>query len=522
MSDAPEGQKVTIVPEHTSITSGTDVQEKLIIAARVFSDLLKPTFGPKGLDKMLYKTDGNTAVTNDGAKIVAELMVKHPAAKMMVSMANTQEEQCGDGVTTTMLICGSLLIEANNLLRKGLHPLTLIEGYELAAEAAKSCISELSRNPSRQDLISVAETAMKGKGAESASDLFSQIIVEALEVVAKNRGHASSEHVSMFKSGSGRIRDSRLIRGIVVNRRILIDGLPNNFVDPNIACLDGDLKIRELTREIELKITNANELESFIGAEMDRRELIAKSIIESGTNVILCSGEIDKDILHYLSDEGILAIGELDSTEIRNAADSTRARILENPLDIGKEDLGSCGSLSWERREETEKVEDIVRIENCAKPNKVSIEVGGPSDIVTEEIIRGIYDALRVTSKAMNDQIVNGAGSIHIGMAQAVRHSAESQGGRERLAMEAFARALETIPATLAENAGGDPLDCILELRASARQGNDAYGISSQGKVGKIKETLHPMSVIEDSLISATETSIGMLRIDQVISARGN
>ncbi|HJM13536.1 MAG TPA: TCP-1/cpn60 chaperonin family protein [Candidatus Thalassarchaeaceae archaeon] len=522
MSDGSDRPKVTIVPEHTKVTSGTDVQEKLIVAARVFSDLLKPTFGPRGLDKMLYKTDGTTAVTNDGAKIVAELLVRHPAAKMMVSMAESQEEECGDGVTTTMLICGSLLIEANNLLRKGLHPLTLVEGYHLSFEASRAQLHSDAQDPDEQMMLSVAETALRGKGAELALEHFSTMIVEAIRTVYENRGEASAEHVCMFKSGTGGLRDSRLVRGFTFRRRVQMDSLPNNLKDPKVACLDGDLKIREMSRDVEVKISNAEQLDSFVGAEQQRKEAICQSIATSGAAAILCSGEIDRDILHYLSDVGILAIGDLDSREIRNAADALGARIIESPLDFETADLGQCGGLSWERREESDTVEDIIRIEDCPSPTIVTIEVGGAGETGTEEVIRGIHDSLRATSLAMEEKVLPGAGASHCRMAHAVRSESETQGGRERLAMEAYARALETIPATLAENGGGEPLDRVLELRATAREGSDQMGVSAEGKTWIVEGVWHPFSVIERSLESATETAMGMLRIDQVISSRGD
>jgi len=522
MSEGTDRPRVTILPEHTKVTSGTEVQEKLIIAARVFSDLLKPTFGPRGLDKMLYKTDGTTAVTNDGAKIVAELLVRHPAAKMMVSMAESQEESCGDGVTTTMLICGSLLIEANNLLRKGLHPLTLIEGYSLALEAARKQANADAIEPDERQIEAVSETALRGKGAESALDHFSPIIVEALETVYQNRGEASAEHVCMFKTGTGGLRNSRLVRGFTFRRRVQMDGLPNNLKDARVACFDGDLKIRELTRDAEVKISNSGQLDLFIEAESQRKDEICNGIIDSGAMAILCSGEIDRDILHQLSDSGILAIGDLDSSEIRNAADTLGARIVESPMDIETGDLGKCGTISWERKQESDSVEDIIRIEDCPSPSVVTIEVGGAGETGTEEVIRGLHDSLRATSLAMGETVLPGAGATHCRMAQAVRDASDAQGGRERLAMEAFARALETIPATLAENGGGDPLDRVLELRASARDGSEPMGVSPDGKTWAVDGVWHPSSVIEKSLESATETAMSMLRIDQVISSRGD
>ncbi len=520
MGDGSENSNMNITSQSTKVTSGTDVQEKLIVAARTFSDLLKPTLGPRGLDKMLYKTDGSTAVTNDGAKIVAELLIKHPAAKMMVSMAESQEEACGDGVTTTMLLCGALLLEADTLFRKGLHPLTLVDGYEIALATSLSQ-SDSDASPVNEDkLLAVAETALRGKVAEAALDLFAPIIVEALTIVSKNRDEISAEHVSMKKIGTGSLSESRLVKGVVLRRRILLDSLPNDIFNPKIACLDGDIKIREMTRDAEIKILEVENLDLFIDAEMNRKNEILQGIVESSAEVILCSGEVDQDILHMLRENGILVVGELDSSELRNASDSTGSRIVQSPLEIDKGALGLCGKVTWEKKQSSDEVEDIIRIEDCPNPSVVTIEVGGAGEVGTEEVIRGLHDSLRATSLAMNEELLPGAGSIHSRMARAVREASEKQGGRERLAMEAFARALEAIPATLVENSGGEPLDRILELRAIPL-GDDFNGISEDGKICEVERTWHPRSVIENSLESATETAMGILRIDQVISAKG-
>ena len=450
-------------------------------------------------------------------------MVKHPAAKMMVSMGNVQEETCGDGVTTTMLLCGSLLIEANILLRKGLHPLTLVDGYRLALEVAKKKIEQESTPVNKERLLGVAKTALRGKGAENAIDLFSNIIVEALSILSENRKNIGAEHVVMFKTNLGVIHNSRLRKGVVINRRVLMDNLPNNLITPNIAVLNSDLKIRSFTRNVEIKINNANQLDSFVDAEQERKESIANAIINSGANTVFCTGEVDREILYLLSDNSILTVGELDSSEIENIAEATGANIVESILDIESSDIGTCGSIKWERRENTEQIEDIITIDECNNPKIVTIEVGGSGDIVTEEIIRGLHDSLRASSIAlMENEILLGAGTIHSQMANSVREASESEPGRARLAMEAFARALETIPATLVENSGGESLDRILELRTSSRENKTSMGISIDGFVAPTEDVWHPRLVIEASLESATETAMSMLRIDQVISSRGD
>ena len=289
MSDGAGKPPVVIVKEQTNITSGTDVQEKLIAASDVFANLLKPTFGPKGLDKMLYKTDGNTAVTNDGAKIVSELLVKHPAAKMLVSMCQSQEEACGDGVTTTMLLCGALLQEAQTLLRKGLHPLTIIEGYRKSMQSSLDMMDDIATPLDKTLLLHVAETAMIGKGAEAALDLLSGLVVASLAIVSDNVENPGAENVSMFKSGKGSLGDSSLIRGVAFRRRVPMDGLPNNLQNAKVAVIGGDLKIRSMTRDAQIKIASAGQLDSFVSAEQARKEDIAAGLLATGADVILLS-----------------------------------------------------------------------------------------------------------------------------------------------------------------------------------------------------------------------------------------
>ncbi|MBP72908.1 MAG: hypothetical protein CMA70_04920 [Euryarchaeota archaeon] len=523
MSDGAGRPPVVIVKEQTNVTSGTDVQEKLIAASEVFANLLKPTFGPKGLDKMLYKTDGNTAVTNDGAKIVSELLVKHPAAKMLVSMCQSQEEACGDGVTTTMLLCGALLQEAQTLLRRGLHPLTIIGGYRKSMLTSLEMAERDAVPLDSARLRHVAETAMIGKTAETALDVLSELVVSALDTVSENTQSPGAQHVSMFKSGKGSLSHSTLIEGVAFRRRVPMDRLPNNLANAKIAVIGGDVKIRSMTRDAQIKIGSADQLDSFVDAELQRKEHIANTILETGAEVILCAGEIDPVILHILADNDVLAISELDDSDLRNASEATSSNIIDSILDASPEDLGTCGSLVWERNESTDMVEDIIRIDSCSTPRLVTIEVGGDGKEATEEAIRGIHDSLRATSLAIEDNyVLPGGGAIHSRMAHHVRSEMESEPGRERIAMEAFARAMETIPAVLAENAGQSPLDKVLELRAEARKGEGMMGIDTSGAVSSIEGAWHPMSVISESLETATETAISMLRIDQVVSSRGD
>ena len=518
MGDEAAGKPpVVILREETSVTSGTAVQEKLIAAARVFADLLRPTYGPRGLDKMLYKTDGTTAVTNDGAKIVSELMVKHPAAKMFVAMAESQENQCGDGVTGTLLLSAELLLEANRLLLKGLHPLTIIDGYNRANSIAQETIGNRSIDCTPKFLEQVAITSLTGKGAEGAAPNLSKMIVGALEMV-----EGDPDFITMHKTNIGGLEDSHLIHGVIVRRRVLLDALPSKIVDAKVATINGDLAPRKQIRTAEIEIEEVEQLDSFLKAEETTRDILAETLLASGANVFICSGSVDKGILHRLMKSGCFVAGEFDDSELRNTSLATGSRIIEHISDINSDDIGSAGLLVTERRTPTDQVEDIIRLESCPSPKVVTCVVGGANSLAAEEAIRSIHDALRATGLAMRtNRLVQGGGSTHLACALSIREAAEREAGRNRLAMEAFARALEIIPTTLALNAGADALDSILELRAAHRNGSDDVGITSEGKVGTTG-AMEAASSIESSLDAATETCASMLRIDQVISARGD
>ena len=509
---------VVILREETNVTSGTAVQETLIAAARVVADILKPTYGPRGLDKMLYNpVDGRSSVTNDGAKIVAELMIKHPAGKMLAAMAESQENSCGDGVTGSILLSAELLIEAGRLLEKGLHPLTVIDGYNKACSVALNTITELATAPTPESVEQVAITSLTGKGAEGAADVLSKMIVEALNTV-----EADADFITMHKTNVGGLVDSKLIHGIVVRRRILLDSLPSQIDDAKVATINGDIAPRKQIRSAEIEIEDASQLDAFLDAEDATRDHLADTLLASGANVFICSGSVDKGLLHRLMRAGCFVAGEFDDQELRNASLATGSRIIEHLADITSDDIGLAGRLSTERRAPTDKVEDIIRLESCPSPKVVTCEIGGANNLAAEEAIRAIHDALRATGLAIrHNRIIHGGGATHMACALAIRESAEHEAGRNRLAMESFACALEAIPSVLAHNAGTDVLDRILELRAAHRNGMGDAGITPNGEVGPTgaKEAANSL---ESALSAATETCTSMLRIDQVVSARGD
>tara|TARA_B100000902_G_scaffold8878_1_gene11139 strand:+ start:1165 stop:2754 length:1590 start_codon:yes stop_codon:yes gene_type:complete len=529
MSEGEGTPPVVIVRPETTITGGTAVQEKMIAAARAFADILKPTFGPRGLDKMLYKTDGTTAVTNDGAKIVAELMVKHPAAKAFVSLAESQENSCGDGVTRCLLFCGELLAEADRLIRMGLHPLTIVDGFLAALEIVEDQIIRCSTeiNPENQKILeSVANTALRGKSADQNLSLFSTLASRATSQISRlvdNKIHAEFEDISMYLQGSGGLHDSRVIPGVIVRRRVLLDRLEGQRENVNIAVVSGDLSPRSLTRDAEIEVENPEQLTEFIDEQERLRSLLVENLVNLGVQAIVVGGEVDRDILHHLVDVGIFVAGEFDESELRNLASATGSTISSSIHHLDISDIGFAQEINCNRKSATDRVEDEIIILGGDDSQVATIVVGGIEGTAGEEVIRGLYDAIRSTTLVVNSgTVVPGGGSVYATLSLYIRKASEERADRSRLAMEAFSRALEIIPSTLVENAGSDVLDTILSLRATSN-GTESWGISENGKVEIIDPRIvHPTETILNGIIGATEAACSLLRIDQVISSRGD
>jgi chaperonin GroEL (HSP60 family) len=529
MSEGEGTPPVVIVRPETTISGGTAVQEKMIGAARAFADILKPTFGPRGLDKMLYKTDGTTAVTNDGAKIVAELMVKHPAAKSFVSLAESQENSCGDGVTRCLLFCGELLAEADRLIRMGLHPLTITDGFLAALDIVETNIEKCSNQIISNDeelLQSIASTALRGKSADQNLHLFSKLVsLATLQIISENDDEikANAEDISMYLQGNGGLHDSRIIPGIIIRRRVLLDRLEGKRNNVRIAVINGDLAPRSLSRESEIEVESPEQLSQFIDEQERLRSSLVEDLVNLGVQAIVVSGEVDRDLLHHLVDEGIFVAGELDDSELKNLALATGSTIASSSHHLEQSDIGLAKEINCIRKPSTDRVEDEIIILGGKNSQVATIVVGGVEGTAGEEVIRGLYDAIRSTTLVVNTgSIVPGGGSSFATLSLIVSQASEEKADRSRLAMEAFSRALEIIPATLIENAGGDVLDSILLLRASSN-GEESWGINEKGKVEILESSIiHPTKTILNGIIGATEAACSLLRIDQVISARGD
>jgi len=521
MAQTPDGtgkSPVVITKETTSVTSGVDVTQKLIGAAIAFGNVLRGTFGPNGLDKMLYKTNGETAVTNDGAKIVAELMVKHPAAKAFVSLAESQENACGDGVTGCIILASELMSEAGRLLDRSLHPLTLVKGYQMALDTTLETLKNRTITLEKR-LVQVACTALVGRSTEGALDHLASLVAKAVESIPD----CDYERVRMAKDAQGNSADSRLINGIIIEKRISLDRMPKSLSDVKAVVLTCPLEIEKTVRDAEIEISTPEQLAAFIDAEEKQIRSKANLIIESGAKAVFCAETIDKRILHILADSDIFAIGDLERSSIDDIAETIGATLTDHLDDVDESSLGDLKTLLYERREGDEEVKERMIIDAGKASGLVTILVGGTEGVVAEETIRGLFDALRSACIAKEDDaVVLGGGSLHMAASLAVREAAERCGGRERLSMEAFSRALEAIPASLAGNTGADKIDTLLELRALHRAGDSNAGINHAGAPATIEDVWHPAFTLEHAISAACESACGLLRVDQVISARGD
>ena len=514
---------VAIVRPTTTVTSGVEVTQKLVTAAVAFGDLMQGTFGPRGLDKMLYKTNGETAVTNDGAKIVAELLVKHPAAKAFVQLAESQEQACGDGVTGCILFAGELMREAGRLLERGLHPLVLVQGFREALTTTFEHLAEHTHLCADEPTIltAVARTAMNGTSADSGGNELAQLVVEALTLVSSDA--IDHEDVRMAKRTQGNLFDTRLVPGLVLETALTLDRLPRRLEAGTVLTLTCPLDQEEATRDTELEVSDASQWMKFIEAQEALLQAKTDAVLATGATAIFSAGTIEPSVFHALTDAGCFVLGGIERHGIEDLAKATGASMCDHLDDAHEATLGRFERLEIETSEDLDGRKERLCLRVGEQPGLVTLDVGGGDGAAVEEIIRALYDALRSTSLAMQtNEVVRGGGSIHMGASLAVKEAAERQSGRERLAMEAFARALESIPSTLAQNAGVDRLDTVLALRAEHRAGSSSAGIDENGRVATLEHTWLPADTLRHALEAATETACGLLRVDQVISARGD
>jgi thermosome len=516
------GQPIFILKEGSSRTRGRDAQGANIAAAKAVANAVRTTLGPKGMDKMLVDTIGDVVITNDGVTILKEMDIEHPAAKMMVEVAKTQDDEVGDGTTTAVVIAGELLKRAEDLLEQDVHPTVIAHGYRQAAEKSREILDDIAIGIKADDekmLSKIALTAMTGKGAEAAKDKITDLVVKAVRMVADEDGTVDTEHIKIEKKVGGSIEDSEIIEGMIIDKERVHPQMPKKVENAKILLLNAAIEFKKTEVDAEINITSPDQLQSFLDEEERMIRTIVDKVIKSGANVVFCQKGIDDIAQHYLAKAGILAVRRVKKSDMDKLTRATGANVVSSIDAITRDELGHAGIV------EERKVsgEEMIFVEKCENPKAVSLIVRGGTDHVVDELQRAIDDAISVVSVVMEDKkFVAGGGAPETELSLRLREYAASVGGRAQLAIEAFASALEIIPRTLAENAGLDPIDMLVALRAEHEKGRKNIGLDVySGKTADMLKlgVIEPLRVKTQAIASAAEAAMMILRIDDVIAS---
>jgi len=520
------GQQILILPERVQRYLGRDAQRMNIMAARAIAESVRTTLGPRGMDKMLVDNLGDVIITNDGVTILEEMDVEHPAAKMMVEVSKAQEDEVGDGTTTAVIVAGELLKKAEELLDQDIHPTVITAGYRLAAEKAQKILVGMATPVSKDDdkiLKQIAITSMSSKGSEMRGERLAELCVRAVKQVAeKSDGklEADIDNIKVEKKSGGSSADSQLIQGIVLDKEVVHSDMPKRKEKAKIALLSLALEVKETETDAKINITDPEQLRSFLDEERHMLQEMVDQIKKSGANVVLCQKGIDDIAQHYLAKAGILAARRVKESDMEKLARATGGKVVTNIKDFTSDDLGAA-ALVEERKIAGE---EMIFVEGCKDPKAVSLLVRGGTEHVVDEVERAVHDGISVISAAIEDgKIVAGGGAPEIEVAKGLREYADTVGGREALAVNAFADAMDIVPRTLAENAGLDPIDILVQLR-SAHEKKDGKNIGIDVISGKTLNTLdrgivEPLRVKTQAIKSASEVTEMILRIDDVIAA---
>ncbi|WP_076608940.1 thermosome subunit alpha [Natronorubrum thiooxidans] len=514
-------QPLIVLSEDSQRTSGKDAQSMNVQAGKAVAESVRTTLGPKGMDKMLVDSTGNVIVTNDGVTLLSEMEIDHPAADMIVEVAETQEDEVGDGTTSAVVISGELLSQAEDLLEQDIHATTLAQGYRQAAEEATEALEEIAIDVEADDdevLQQIAATAMTGKGAESARDLLAQLVVDAVQSVADDEG-VDTDNIKVEKVVGGSIENSELVEGVIVDKERVSDSMPYFAEDASVAIIDGDLEIKETEIDAEVNVTDPDQLEQFLEQEEAQLREMAEQVADVGADVVFVDGGIDDMAQHYLAQEGIIAVRRVKASDQGQLARATGATPASSVDDLSEDDLGFAGSVAQKEIAGDQRI----FVEDVEDAKAVTLILRGGTEHVIDEVDRAIEDSLGVVRTTLEDgKVVAGGGAPEIELSLALRDYADSVGGREQLAVEAFADALEVIPRTLAENAGLDPIDSLVELRSDHDAGETASGLDAYtgDTIDMDAEGVYePLRVKTQAIESATEAAVMLLRIDDVIAA---
>jgi len=519
------GQPIFILPEGALRTTGRDAQKNNIMAAKAVAETIKTTLGPRGMDKMLVDDLGDIVITNDGATIVDEMNIEHPAAKMVVEVAKTQDEEVGDGTTTAVILTGELLANAEKLMEKGIHSSIIAKGYRMAAAKAQEILEDIGKKVSIKDeklLMEIAKTAMTGKGAEASKEVIARLSMEAIKQIAEEEDGKISvdmDNVKVEKKEGGSSADSELIQGVIIDKERVHSGMPKKVENAKIALLDVAIEIKETETDAKIQITDPNQLQAFISQEENLLREMVETIAKTGANAVFCQKGIDDLAQHFLSKKGIFAVRRVKKSDMEKLSKATGGTIVTNIKDLTSKDLGYAKTI------EEKKIsgDEMTFVSGCKNPKSVSLLIRGGTEHVVEEVERAVKDALGGIAAAVEvGLVVPGGGAPEIELARRLREYADTVGGREQLAIGAFADAVELIPRTLAESAGLDAIDTLVELRAEHEKGKIDTGVLVlDGKIGDMwkKGVIEPLKIKTQAVKSASEATEMILRIDDVISS---
>jgi len=520
------GQPVLVLKEDTERTRGRDARKSNMLAGQIVSEVVKSTLGPRGMDKMLIDSLGDMTITSDGATILDEIDVKHPAAKMMIEVAKTQDDEVGDGTTTAVILAGELLNSAEELFEQEIHPSIIISGYQKASEKALEVLNENAMDVDMGDeetLVKLSNTAIRSKAVAAEREHLSRVAIKAIKQIIEERNGeiiADVDNVQIIKKEGKSLRETDIINGIIIDKEVVHDGMPKRIDDAKIALLDIPLEVEKTEFDAEIRIKSPDSIKAFLDQESDMLRKMVDRIKESGANVVFAQKGIDDVAQHLLSKAGILAARRVKKSDIEKLAMATGGKVVSNLSDLGEEDLGTCDVV------EEKKVADdeMIFVEGCKDPKAVAIFVRAGLERMLDEAERSLNDALYVISDVAEvPKMVPGGGAIEMEISKEIREYARQVGGRQQLAIEAFSDALESIPKTLAQNAGLDILDTMVALKAAhAKADGKVMGVNVfEGGLTDMLEqgVIEPMVVKQQAIKSAVEASSMLLRIDDVVAA---
>jgi thermosome len=515
------GQPIIILKENVERNYGKEAQRSNIAAAKAIAGAVKSTLGPRGMDKMLVSSTGDIVITNDGATILSEIAVQHPGAKMVIEVAHTQDDEVGDGTTTAVILVGALMEQAESLLEQGIHPTVIAEGYRMGMDKALEIVNGLSLKvdpTDRKTLLKIANTAITGKSIEQVKTKLDGIIVDAVMTVAEkvNGKLAVDEEDVMIKKQKGQsMDDAELIRGVVIDKTRVQEGMPKKIAKAKVALVAMPLEITKTQVKAKIKITSAEQVNAFSEQEREALKKLADAIIDSGANVLLCQKGIADAAQFYLAKAGVLALEDVPEKDMKYAARALHASIVNKPESLTAKDLGFADLV------EEDDDGKVTRISGCKNPKTITILLRGTSDYLLDELERAVVDGTRVVMDAMEDgTYVVGGGAVETELLMKIRDYAQTVGGRVQMAIEAYATAYESIPRALAENSGFNPIDKLVELKNVHSKGKKNAGLNVfEGKVVDMlaEGVIEPLRSKRQSIQSASETAVMLIRVDDMM-----